>query len=236
MILDIDNPDSVQTFVKSLSEDWFDIDSMYYNLKANSVTNSPRFWAETGHFLDIISKYLNLTPYEFLKIWEQKCLEHGAMLMGYHCTRHSDKEVFIKKGILPLSKKTIKISLNHKNSEAEEAWRYRSTKGAGPYFFLSYKSAKNPDNHFHQYGPEILLAVDGHQPTNKPAESIPLIIYCAIPFSIIPNKKFCTFCILKAHFNFLDPEDDSDNLFEAFSINLNGSALDPQHIVKIENI
>jgi len=238
MILDIDNASSVQSFVNKITAGWFDIDSMYHTLKSNSHTNRSNFWKITDYMIDVISNSLDCSPRDFLKIWEQKCLKHDAMLMGYHCTRHSNESVFTNKGILPLSEKTIEISSVQKNIAAKETWGYRSTSGVGPYFFLSYKAAKNPDNHFYLSGPEILLAVDGHQPTNNPAESIPLIIHCAILFSIIPNKKFCTFCIVKAHLIFLDPdpEDDSENLFEGSSIDLHGCALDPQHIVKIEKI
>ena len=67
-------------------------------------------------------------------------------------------------------------------------------------------------------------------------ESIPLIIHCAIPFEILPNKNYYTFCILRAYFNFLDPEDDTEDFFEAYSIDLNGNALDPQYIVRIEAV
>ena len=236
MILDIDNSGSVESFVSRITANWFDVNSMYFALKFDSLTNLTNFWNITDYMVDKISNYLGCTSEYFLKNWEQKSLELNALLMCYHCTRHSDKEVFIKEGILPLSEKTIKLSKNQQKSQAEEAWEYRSKRGSGPYFFLSYKSAKDPDNHFHQYGPEILLAVDGHQPSNNPKKSIPLIIHCAIPFSVIPNKKFCIFCILKAYFLFLDPEDDPENLFEGSPIDLNGSALDPKHIVRIEEI
>ncbi len=236
MILDIDNSSSVQSFVSKITKDWFDIDSMYYALKSKSHINWTDFWNTTDYMVDIISNYLDCTSEDFLKIWEKKCLEHGTRLMGYHCTRHSNKSVFTDNGILPLSEKTIEISSNQKSMKAREAWEYRSTRGVGPYFFLSYKAAKNPDNHFCRNGPEILLACAGHQPTNIPEKSIPLIIHCAIPFSILFNKKFYTFCILRAYFNFLDPEDDSENLFEGYSIDLNGSTLDPQHIVRMEEI
>ena len=235
MILDIDNSSSVQSFVSKITSDWFDIDSIYYNLKSDLQINWGNFWNITDSMIDIISNCLQCISEEFLNLWEKKCTEHGAMIMGYHCTRHSYKEGFVKNGILPLSEETIKLSQNQKRPEAEKAWSYRSTRGSGPYFFLSYKSAKNPDNHFFK-GPEILLAVTGHQPTSNSEKSIPLIIHCAIPFSILPNKKYFTFCILRAYFNFLDPEDDTEDFFEGYSIDLNGSALDPQHIVRIEDI
>ena len=236
MILDIDNSNSVQSFVIKITANWFDIDSMYYALKSDSQTNWGDFWNITDYMIEIASNYLDCVSRDFLTIWEQKCLDHDAMLMGYHCTRHSNKSVFTDNGILPLSEKTIAISSVKKNIKVKEAWEYRSKIGVGPYFFLSYKAAKNPDNYFCRNGPEILLTCAGHQPTNISEKSIPLIMHCAIPFSILPNKKYYTFCILRAYFNLLDPEDDSGNLFESYSIDLNGMALKPQHIVRIEEI
>lgn len=235
MIIDIDNSKSVQYFVSRIVSDWFDIDGMYNDLKSDSQTNWSNFWNITDNMINIISNSLGCTSAEFLKNWEGKCAEHDATFMGYHCTRHSDKEVFIRNGIKPLSDEIIKPSQNQKRPDAPETWSYRSMRGSGPYFFLSYKSAKNPDNHFFR-GPEILLAVNGHQPTNNSKKSIPLIIHCEIPFSILPKKNYYTFCALRAYFNFLDPEDDTQDLFEGYSIDLNGSALDPQYIVRIEGI
>lgn len=235
MIIDIDNSSIVQSFVSKITSGWLDIDGMYYDLKSDSQTNWTNFWNITDGMINIISNCLGCTSEEFLKSWEKKCTEHDAMFTGYHCTRHSDKEVFIRNGILPLSDETIKLSQKQKRPETDKLWNYRSKRGSGPYFFLSYKSAKNPDNHFFN-GPEILLAVNGHQPTSNSEKSIPFIIHCTIPFSILSNKNYYTFCILRAYFNFLDPEDNTEDFFEGYSIDLNGSALDPQYIVRIEEI
>ncbi|MBW1682574.1 MAG: hypothetical protein JRJ83_14285 [Deltaproteobacteria bacterium] len=208
---------------------------MYYELKSDSQTNQTNFWNIADSMINTISNYLECTSEEFLQIWEKKCIILNVRFMGYHCTRHSRKEVFVEKGILPLSKKTIKLSQSQKRPDAKDIWFYRSTRGSGPYFFLSYKSARNPDNHFFK-GPEILLAVNGNQPNNKLGKSIPLILHCEIPFSILPNKNYYTFCTLRAYFNYLDPEDDQEDLFEGFSIDLNGNALYPRYIVRIEEI
>ena len=175
MILDIDNSESVQAVVNKLTEYWFNPDKMYSDLKANGKTNSPDFWGITDHMIDNISEDLNQTPEEFLNIWNQKCVTCSVKIIGHHCTRHSNKEVFTGKGILPLSDETIKIHRNQ-NMEAERMWEYRSQRSPGPWFLLSYKDAKNPNNHFCNNGPEILLACDGYQPNIEPAKSIPLRI------------------------------------------------------------
>ena len=185
--------------------------------------------------ISTISNYLKCSSEQFLKLWEEKCIIYGAIVRAYHCTRHSDKEVFIKNGILPLSKKTIEISQNQQRPDAEEKWNSRSELRPGPNFYLSYKSAKNPNNHYFN-GPEILLAANGHQPTSNPEKSIPLIIHCEIPFSILPNKKYNIFCTLKVYLNFLDPEDSTEDLFEGTAIDLNGNPLKPKYIVRIEEI
>lgn len=135
MILDIDNSISVQSFVREITSAWFDIDSMYYDLKSDSQTNWKKFWYYQDCMIKIISNYLGYTSEDFLERWAIKCTAHGAVLMGYHCTRHSDKEIFYKDGILPLSEKTIKPCQYQKRPEAIEMWNYRSTKGQGPYFF-----------------------------------------------------------------------------------------------------
>jgi hypothetical protein len=100
---------------------------------------------------------------------------------------------------------------------------------------LSYKSAKDPNNHYFK-GPEILLGVAGHQPDNDPKRSIPLIVHCEIPFSILIEGNYYIFCALKAYLNFLDPEDESVNLFYGASIDLKGMSLDPKYIVEIEEV
>jgi hypothetical protein len=238
MKLDVDNSSSVQSFVNKITADWFDIDSTYHTLKSNPHTNLSDFFYHSYYMMDVISNSLGCSPRDFLKTWEKKCLKHNAMLMGYHCTRHSNERVFINKGILPLSEKLIETSSVQKNIDAKETWERRLTNSPGPFFCLSYEEAKKPDNYFCRSGAEILSRVDGLQPTNNPAESVPLIIHCAIPFSIIPNKEFCTFCIVRAYLFFLDPdpEDGSENLFEGYSIDLCGVSLKPQHILRIEKI
>jgi hypothetical protein len=64
----------------------------------------------------------------------------------------------------------------------------------------------------------------------------PLIIHCAIPFSILPVDNYYIFCMLRGYFLFIDLDDDSANLFEGYSIDLCGSSLDPKYILKIEEI
>ena len=133
-------------------------------------------------------------------------------------------------------KKQLNSQKIKKTKEAEELKKYRATTGAGPCFFLSYQDAKNPNHPYCQRGPEVLLGCKGKQQNNISSESIPLIIHCAIPFSILPDFKYYVFCILRAYFIFIDPEDDSGNLFEGYSIDLMGKALDQQHIVKVEEL
>lgn len=234
MIVDIDNSESVQALVGKVLEYWFDPKGMYCDFKANGKTNSPDFWAITDRLLANISEYLDQKTGEFLDTWNQKCVTLGARIMGYHCTRHSNKKVFVEKGILPLSNETIKIFKDREQSK-KEMWEYRSQR-PGPYFLLSYAYAKNPNNHFCKSGPEILLGCPGYQVDVNPDKSIPLVIHCAIPYSILPDKDYYTFCILRAYFNSIDPEDDSNNLFEGYSIDLKGNALDPQYIVRVEEI
>ena len=235
MILDIDNLSLVQNFVKKLTEGWFDIDNMYHELKAGSQTNWTEFWNITDSMINTVSDYLKCSSEYFVSQWNKKCSLHGAMVKGYHCTRHSNKSVFLEKGILPLSEKTVNPLKNQKQLDASKIWNYRSTVGAGPYLCLSYKSAKDPNNHFFN-GPEILLGLIGNQPGINHEKSIPLILHCEIPFSILTNKKFYIFCALKAYLNFLDPEDGTEDLFEGASIDLNGNPLAPKYIVRIEEI
>ncbi len=235
MILDIDNSASVQAFVRKVTQQWFDPDKLYFDLKDCEETNSLDFWHETDHMVDIISKYLNLTSEKFLNIWDQKCLTNGAMVMGYHGTRHSDKMVFMKNGIVPLSENTIEINENQK-VEAEEMWECRSKKTPSPWFLLSYKFAKSQNNSFCRHGPEILLACAGQQTNVDSTKSIPLIIHCEIPYSILHERHYFVFCALSAYFNFIDPDPESDLSFDGYSIDLNGTTLDPQYIVKVEEL
>lgn len=233
MILDIDNSESVQAFVRTITSCWFDIDSMYHNLKSGRQTNWSDFWTFSDCMIGIISNYLKCSSEQFLKQWEEKCTICGATLRGYHCTCHSNKDVFVTQGLLPLSEKTVKISQNQKRSDAKERWNYRI--GRGPFFFLSYQSARNADNSYFE-GPEILLEVDGHQSSSNRDKSMPLIIHCEIPFSILPNKQWIIYCTLRTYMNLLDPEDGTDGLPEGAPIDLQGNPLDPKYIVRIEEI
>ncbi len=237
IIIDIDDSKSVRTLVAQVTEDWFKPEGVYSDLKANGKTNSSDFWKLSTYLLANVSESIGQSPEEFLDVWNNKCVTHDAKIMGYHCTRHSNPKVFSEKGILPLSNKTIRINKDKERSvEAKEMWEYRSQKTPGPYFLLSYRFAKNPVNHFCSNGPEILLACTGYQVNADKAQSVPLIIHCAIPYSILPDKDYYAFCILLSYFNFLDPEDDPTNLFEGYSIDLKGNTLDPQYVVKIEEI
>ena len=237
MILDIDNSNSVQALVNTVSKHWFNPESMYSELKTLGKTNLPYFWGITTCLLADVSDYLDQTSEGFLDTWNQKYITHDVKIMGYHCTHHSNKEVFIEKGILPLSNETIRITGDRNQTfEAKRMWVYRSQRSPGPWFLLSYKDAKNPNNHFCLNGPEILLSSAGYQVNVDPAKSIPLIIHCAIPYSILPDKDYYAFCILRAYFNFIDPEERSGNLFEGYSIDLKGNALKPQYIIRIEEI
>lgn len=236
MIIDIDNSESARSFIKKITKDWFDIDTLYAEIKAESFTNSSNFWNITDDLISVIANHLKQVPQDFLNIFEERCSTCDAKIMGYHCTRHSGKKVFFEKGILPLSEETIKFPKNQKTAEAADLQRYRTTTGPGPYFFLSYKSAKTPNNHFCQHGPEVLLGCNGQQLDNISSESVPLIIHCAIPFTVLPDLNYYIFCILRAYFNFIDSEDDSTNLFDGWSIDLKGKNLKPKHIIKIEEL
>jgi len=236
MIIDIDDSRSVQSFVAQVTEGWFNPEKVYFDLKASGNTDSTDFWCgNPTHLLSDVSASLNQTAEEFLILWNQKCITHDAKIMGYHCTRHSDKKVFTEKGILPLSDETIEIFQDgNLTVKAKRMWEYRSKKKPGPYFMLSYKWAKNPGNRFCVDGPEILLACAGDQVNGDKSRSIPLIIHCAIPYAILQEKDYFVFCILRSYFNFLDPKDDLTNLFEDYSIDLRGNALDPQYVVMTE--
>lgn len=234
MIVDIDNSESVQAFVNKITQNWFNPDKVYYALRANGKT-STNFWHITDVLLDSISGCLNQAKEEFVDIWNQKCLTYSVKIMGYHCTRHSNKNIFSEKGILPLSEKIIKIN-DVQSVEAKRMWEYRSQQTPGPFFLLSYKFAKSPSNGFCSHGSEVLLSCNGYQMNADTVGLIPLIIHCAIPYSILPDpdKNYYAFSILIAYFNFIDPDVDSGNLFEGSSIDLKGNKLDPEHIVQIE--
>jgi hypothetical protein len=237
MIIDLDNSESVQAAVSQVSEGWFDPVEMYAGLKADGKTNSSGFWGIATQMLTDVSGFLGWTSAQFLNEWDQRCIDNNTKFMGYHCTRHSDKRVFIKKGILPLSEETIKLSEDkNQTAQGKSMWEYRSQRSPGPWFLLSYRCAKSPENHFCLKGPEILLGCVGLHVDADPAKSVPLIIHCAIPYSLLSEKNYFTFCVLRAYFNFLDPEDDLNDLFDGYSIDLKGKVLDPQYIVRIEEI
>jgi hypothetical protein len=143
--------------------------------------------------------------------------------------------VFLEKGILPLSEETVRVSDNGSQAmRGKSMWEYRSQRSPGPCFLLSYKCAKRPENPFCLEGPEILLGCAGEHIGVDPAKSTPLIIHCAIPYSLLSEKDYFAFCVLCAYFNFLDPDDDPSGLFDGYSIDLRGKTLDSRHIVRIE--
>jgi|SRR5271157_3282355 len=237
MIIDIDDRESIQAAMELISKGWFDPDKMYADLKAAGKTDSSGFWGISAHMVADISCLLGCTSDEFLNEWDQRCIGNHTKFMGYHCTRHSDKRVFLEKGILPLSEETVKLSDGSSQSVLEKSMReHRFERRPGPFFLLSYKCAKKPDNHFCLNGPEILLGCVGHHVGVDPAKSVPLIIHCAIPYSFLSPADYFAFCVLLAYFNFLDPEDDARDLFDGYSVDLRGKALDPKYIVRIEEI
>ncbi len=237
MIIDIDNSDSVHAAVQHISKDWFDPVKIYAGLKAAGKTESSGFWCPGTHMLTAVSGFLGWTSAQFLNEWDQRCIGNDMKFMGYHCTRHSDKHVFFEKGILPLSEETIRLSEDSSQTvQGRRMWEYRFHQSPGPWFLLSYKCAKKPENHFFLKGPEILLGCVGEHVGVEPADSVPLIIHCAIPYSLLSEKDYFAFCVLRAYFDFLDPEDDMSDPFDGYSIDLRGKVLDPRHIIRIEEI
>lgn len=238
MIVDIENFKSLQSMIARVTEGWFSAEEIYSNLKANRKTDSFAFWGESSQLLRDVASTIRQSPEEFTRTWNQRCISHAIKIMGYHCTRHSDKRAFTEKGILPLSEETIKFfEEENQTSEARRMWEYRFKKSPGPCFLLSYTYAKNPDEHSFFEGPEILLICTGRHVDVDPKKSVPLLIHCAIPYSIIPDlDDYFAYCILKAYFNFIDPEDESNNMFKGASIDLKGKILNPYHIVRIEEI
>lgn len=271
MICNVDDKTSVLSAMNNITKDWFNAANLYEELRANNKTESPNFW-NIRDLLNPITDYLRLPLSEFLREWNHRCSLNSLKIMGYHCTRHTNKKVFYEQGILPLSEKIIEsffsiiisefqiILTEQQKKESFEKiitnniWKYRSGKGAGPYFFLSYKNAQNPNNDFHKNGPEIWWGciddflqyckdkkISVSYTRNKCREIIaekllPLIVHCAIPYTILPDKDYYTFCIFRAYFNFVDPDDDMRNLFEGYSIDLKGQALEPEHIIRIEEL
>lgn len=235
MTIDIDNSESVQAAVSRISDGWFDPVKMYAGLKADGKTNSLNFWKVTTQMLTDVSGFLDCTSAQFLSEWDQRCITRGIKIMGYHCTRHSDKLAFTEKGIRPLSEEIIKLEGNQ-TWEARDMLETRSQK-PGPCFHISYAYAKDPSAHTFFEGPEILLCCAGRQVDVDLEQSARLLIHCAIPYSIIPDPDgYLAFCILSAYFNFIDPSDESNLSFEGYSIDLEGTILDPCHIVRIEEI
>jgi hypothetical protein len=235
MIVDIDNRESIKTAIELITKGWFNLDEMYARLKATGKTDSSGFWNIHADMLAAISCILRCSSNEFLREWDQRCIDNDTKFMGYHCTRHSNKQVFLEKGILPLSEETVRLSNDSCQSAREDSMReYRFERSPGPFFLLSYKCAKKPDNSFCLNGPEILLRCVGHHVGVDLSKSIPLIIHCVIPYSLLSETDYFAFCVLLAYFNFLDPEDDSSDIFDGYSIDLRGKALKPKYIVKIE--
>lgn len=272
MILDIDRVVSVIETVETIA--WFDVRKLYEKLKGDNETDSINFWHISAHLLHAISARLGQSIEVFVHDWRARCFASDLEVMGYHCTRVHDPKIFRDQGIISLDDNSIEIFFSqlelvfstfslHVGQKQEliqiikndSRWKYRSGKGAGPYFFLSYKNAQMPGNFFHASGTEILwLFVDillQYCQNKKIAfpcsdrnecrkiiagELRPLIIHCAIPFSNLPAGNYYIFCMLRAFFLFIDPEDDSDNLFEGYSIDLCGNSLDPRYILKIEEI
>ena len=235
MIIDIDDPKSVQAAMEGIARDWFDPAGLYAGLKVGGKTDSSGFWAIPTRMLADVSEFLGWTSEKFLGEWDKRCFENDTKFMGYHCTRHSDMGVFLEKGILPLSGETVKLTNNEgQKTEERGVLQYRLRQTPGPWFLLGYRCAKKPDNHFRLKGPEILLGCDGYHVGVEPAKSIPLIIHCAIPYSLLSETGYFAFCALRAYFSFLDPEDGSDDFFDGYSIDLQGKTLDPGHIVKVE--
>jgi hypothetical protein len=238
MIVDIDSEKSVLSIVRDLTAAWFSVDDLYIEIKASGKTESSGFWNITSTLLDTIANYLHMMPDNFREQWNRQCSVNALKIMGYHCTRHRNQDVFLRRGILPLSDEIISAffseiaallpssSLNTtalveltKNVSKDNMWKYRSGKEAGPYFFISYKEAKNQDNDFHKSGPEIWwLCTDnllGYCHENNidiacsdrfalrdiiSGELLPFIIHCEIPYSMIPFKDDCAFYMLRAFF------------------------------------
>lgn len=275
MILDIDDSSTVVGTVEAITKDWFNVRQLYWNLKDNGETESSHFWMNVdNHLLKIISNNIGQSLDEFLHIWKEKCLKNDLKIMGYHCTRYHKQEVFKEQGILPLTESIIddfisetvstfqSFKLSHEQKrelkekiKEDDLWKYRSGKGAGPYFLVSYKDAQRPQNHFRKSGSEVLwscadVLIQYCQDENIlfpcsdrfkyrkiiSEKLIPMIIHCTIPFSIlpVPDIDCYTYYMIIAYFNFIDPEEDLNNFFEGHSIDLKGNSLDRQYIIKIE--
>ena len=236
MIIDIDNSKSVTHAVKVITKDWIDIDSAYLKIQSDNTVGLGNFWNITDEMICIISEKISCPSERFQNIFSKRLVGLKYQIMGYHCTRHNNKISFIENGILPLSKGTIKFSEKQDSEHAENILKYRFNKGTGPYFFLSYNSAKDPINHYCNFGAEILLGCNGKQLNSEISEAKPMIIHCSIPFSILPDHKYYIFCLLRAYFNFIDPIEETENLFSDYAIDLKNKTLSPKHINRIEEL
>jgi hypothetical protein len=125
---------------------------------------------------------------------------------------------------------------------------------AGPYFFLSSRGAKCPNNDYLDHGPEIwwncidailrycsakgiyLPCTDRNHWREVIAKNLkPFIIKCSIPFPILSNQEYLTHVILVSFFNYIDPDPDSSVDFcKECCVRLDGKALDPKHIISFD--
>jgi hypothetical protein len=274
MIIDIDDKTSVLSVINYLTADWFGVADLYAQIKTDGKTVSSNFWNIASIMLDTIANYLEMPPDDFRDEWNRRCSIKELKIMGYHCTRQGDQNVFLHKGILPLSHDIIgaffseiatllnipsltmkELTKLTENIAKDRMWKYRSGEGTGPYFFISYKEAKSPNNDFHKSGSEIWwLCIDHllrycHENNIDTACSdrivlrriisdrlLPFIIHCEIPYSMIPFKDNCAFYMLRAFFAFIDPQDDFEDFFSGNSIDLKGQTLEPKYISQIEEV
>jgi hypothetical protein len=276
MIIDIDNETSVLPIVRNLTADWFSIDDFYFRMKVNEKTDCRGFWIDSSPMLDTIADCLDMAPDRFRERWNRGCCEVDLKVMGYHCTRYRDQDVFLQRGILPLSNEIVSAFFSEINAllqscsltstaiaeltrsiVRDDKWKHRLSR-PGPCFLMSYKEAKIPDNDYHRNGSEIwllfadyLLRYCREKTIRIPYYNIaalrgiisealtPFIIHCAIPYSMIPSKDYCTFNILRAFFTFIDPDDDLDDDPKEISgkaIDLNGKILEPKYFIRIETL
>jgi hypothetical protein len=172
MLLDIDKIESVIESVETIA--WFDVRKLYKDLKTDNETHSINFWNITEHLLRVVSVRLGQSQEAFIDYWRNRCLAIGVEIMGYHCTRIHDPQIFRNQGIIPLNENSLETFFSllklafptfllpdRQKQELiqiikdDSIWKYRAGTGAGPYFFLSCRSARNPDNSFYASGTEI---------------------------------------------------------------------------------
>jgi len=271
IIFDIDDPRYVEESINKVAKDWFDPKSIYFSLKAGGITDTADFWHVTRFLLENIAHSLSITCEEFIREFKDRCNNLDLKIMAYHCTRSRRPQDYLKHGILPLSEKVLcaflaesyvafpTFSLSNEDRESiigrviqTDAWNYRGGIGTGPYFFLSYQEAKDPNNDFLKSSSEIwwvcvdnliqycsehnirLPTMNRYEWREKIRQSMKaVIIHCLIPYSFLAKEPYYAFCMLRSFFNNLDPEDDS---FETGCIDLRGKSLDPQYITKIEEM